>query len=200
MPYQQSQCTRPDLNGKPSARAGLKSACQRGQLPSWKRERRTFCTAVGWGGVASLFGGTFYVSTQFLSPAVLYEPPSFFRAGKLDQYPQGTVSEHWKDEQQVWIVHTDAGLYSLVATCTHLGCSPNWLPGERVFKCPCHGSTFTLAGDVIAGPAPEPLYRSPGRLAADGQLIIGTGRLGIRLASQANREPKRSSTAYVLPT
>ena len=137
---------------------------------------------------------------QFLSPAVLYEPPSFFRAGTHGQYPHGTVSELWKVEERVWIVHTDAGLYSLVATCTHLGCSPNWLPGERVFKCPCHGSIFTLAGDVTAGPAPEPLYRSPIRLDAEGQLIIGTGRLGIRLASQANHEPKRSSTAYVLPT
>lgn len=197
---QQSKRIRQRPDGKPSGRACSKAACRDVQLPLCPPDRRTFCAAIGWGGVASLLGGSLYASAQFLSPAVLYEPPSFFRAGMLDQYPKGTVSERWKDEEQLWIVHTDAGLYSLVATCTHLACSPNWLPGERVFKCPCHGSTFTLDGDVVAGPAPEPLYRNPVRIAPDGQLIIGTGRLGIRLASQANREPKRSSTEYVLPT
>ncbi|RMF88106.1 MAG: hypothetical protein D6736_11330 [Nitrospinota bacterium] len=165
-----------------------------------KLDRRTFCAALGWGGVAGLLGGTLYVSGRFLSPAVLYEPPAFFRAGRLEQYPPGTVSERWKEGERVWIVHTDAGLYSLVATCTHLGCTPNWSPAEKVFKCPCHGSVFTLEGDVVAGPAPEPLYRTPIRLTPEGELIVGTGRLGIRLASQANREPKRSAPGYVIST
>ena len=169
-------------------------------LPPANRHRRALCAAMGWGGVASLLGGTFYVSARFLSPAVLYEPPAFFRAGKPEQYLKRTVSEVWKDTEHLWLVHTDEGLYSLVATCTHLGCTPNWAPGEKLFKCPCHGSVFTLAGDVVAGPAPEPLYRTPLRLAPDGQLIIGTGRLGIRLASQANREPERRSTPYVIAT
>jgi cytochrome b6-f complex iron-sulfur subunit len=200
MQQQQSKRTQQRTNGKPSGQSCRNTACNTAESSACKRDRRTFCTAIGWGGVASLFGGTLYASAQFLSPAVLYEPPSFFRAGAPEHYPQGTVSELWKDEERVWVVHTDAGLYSLVATCTHLGCAPNWLPGEQVFKCPCHGSTFTLAGDVVSGPAPAPLYRTPIRLAPDGQLIIGTGRLGIRLASQANREPRRSSAEYVVST
>ena len=28
------------------------------------------------------------------------------------------------------------------STCTHLGCTPNYLSAESKFKCPCHGSGF----------------------------------------------------------
>ena len=54
------------------------------------------------------------------------------------------------------------GVY--LGICTHLGCSPklveadNFETGEGGFFCPCHGSTFDLAGRVSAGkPAPTNL-------------------------------------------
>jgi len=53
----------------------------------------------------------------------------------------------------------DAGgdLLAVGATCTHLGCQVR--PANRFFRCPCHGSTFTFAGDVVRGPATKPLSR-----------------------------------------
>ena len=35
-----------------------------------------------------------------------------------------------------------SGFYALLVTCTHLGCTPNYLSAESKFKCPCHGSGF----------------------------------------------------------
>ncbi len=72
-----------------------------------------------------------------------------------------------------------------VGICTHLGCSPtdkfktgadsgidpNW-PGG--FLCPCHGSTFDLAGRVYKSkPAPDNLEIPPHMYLGDAKLIIG---------------------------
>jgi len=72
-----------------------------------------------------------------------------------------------------------------VGLCTHLGCSPyadfetgggNHLPAswEGGFVCPCHGSTFDLAGRVYKNkPAPDNLEIPPYHYLSDTQLVIG---------------------------
>lgn len=70
----------------------------------------------------------------------------------------------------------------LIGVCTHLGCSPKYKPqlGEfgpdwtGGFYCPCHGSTFDLAGRVYKGvPAPINLEVPPHRYVKNNVLIIG---------------------------
>jgi cytochrome b6-f complex iron-sulfur subunit len=58
----------------------------------------------------------------------------------------------------------DGGLLALSRTCTHLGCSVPWDEDRNKFICPCHGSTFNLAGEVISPPAPRPLDIFPVRI------------------------------------
>ncbi|WP_144211218.1 ubiquinol-cytochrome c reductase iron-sulfur subunit [Shewanella donghaensis] len=70
-----------------------------------------------------------------------------------------------------------------VGICTHLGCSPTYLPdtfGEQVegvsagFFCPCHGSKFDMAGRVFQGvPAPLNLVVPPHQYVDDGTVLIG---------------------------
>jgi ubiquinol-cytochrome c reductase iron-sulfur subunit len=72
-----------------------------------------------------------------------------------------------------------------VGICSHLGCSPSdkFAPGAQPslpddwaggFLCPCHGSTFDLAGRVYKNkPAPDNLEVPPHMYVSDTKLIIG---------------------------
>ncbi|MFP3900385.1 MAG: FAD-dependent oxidoreductase [Acidimicrobiia bacterium] len=53
----------------------------------------------------------------------------------------------------------DGEVHAVELTCTHLGCTLRWNRGEASWDCPCHGSRFGVDGDVIQGPAVEPLPR-----------------------------------------
>jgi ubiquinol-cytochrome c reductase iron-sulfur subunit len=76
-------------------------------------------------------------------------------------------------------------LFVAVGICSHLGCSPidklqtgaqpslpdDW---EGGFLCPCHGSTFDVAGRVFKNkPAPDNLEVPPHMYLSDTRLLIG---------------------------
>ena len=44
-------------------------------------------------------------------------------------------------------------LHQRSAKCTHLGCHIHWNSTEECWDCPCHGSQFSVDGDVLNGPA-----------------------------------------------
>jgi cytochrome b6-f complex iron-sulfur subunit len=115
-------------------------------------------------------------TTRFMFPNVLFEPPLTFRAGRPEELKLGIVDERFKDSNNVWLVREEGGIYALSTTCTHLGCTPNWLSTEQKFKCPCHGSGFYITGINFEGPAPRPLERFAISLADDGQIFIDKGR------------------------
>jgi len=132
--------------------------------------RREFLNEVATGalGIAGL--GSMVVTYRFLSPNVLFEPPTTFRAGSPDLYPLNSVT--YLQDQQVYIVRTDQGFYAVSAVCTHLGCITQWKPEFEQIWCPCHGSKFRLDGTKIEGPAPRPLPHFSISLTADGELQV----------------------------
>lgn len=138
--------------------------------------RRQFLLKAGWGFFWAFLGGWLLSNLRYLFPNVLYEASLSFKAGKPEDYPLG-ISEKFKKSQRTWIVRTPQGFYAFWARCTHLGCTPNWFDAESRFKCPCHGSNFNKDGDVVAGPAPKPLWRCALKLADDGQILIDKGKL-----------------------
>jgi len=136
--------------------------------------RRSFFSwlSLGWLAFVAATGGFFTMMLRFFFPNVLFEPVQTFRAGYPADYEAGQVDLRWKAKYATWIVRNDEGIYALSTTCTHLGCTPNWLAAEQKFKCPCHGSGFRKTGINFEGPAPRPLERFKIVLADDGQIVI----------------------------
>ena len=141
-------------------------------------DRRSFIkwSAVGWTAFAAVVGGYATAAMRYMFPNVLFEPVQSFRAGFPDEYALGEVSERWKNKYGVWIVRDTEKIYALSTVCTHLGCTPNWLPSDNKFKCPCHGSGFYKTGINFEGPAPRPLERFKITLADDGQIVVDKTR------------------------
>ena len=105
--------------------------------------------------------------------ALVADPNSERKAYPTPDYAK---NEHRSIKPEVWVG---------VGICTHLGCSPtdrlqsgpqpslpdDWQGG---FLCPCHGSTFDLAGRVFRNkPAPDNLEVPPHTYLSDTRLIIG---------------------------
>src|SRR3954465_5744822 len=101
------------------------------------------------------------------------DPESDRKAFPIPSYAK---NEYRSIKPEIWVG---------VGICTHLGCSPtdrlqagpqpslpdDWQGG---FLCPCHGSTFDLAGRVFKNkPAPDNLEGPPYMYLSDNRLLIG---------------------------
>jgi len=152
----------------------------KGSRPKEKNvSRRNFLTwlSLGWAALVAAVGIASTATARFLFPNVLFEPPSTFKAGYPDDYAVGKVDTRWKEKFRCWIVRNTEMIYCLNATCTHLGCTPNWLDAEDKFKCPCHGSGFYISGINFEGPAPRPLERFCILLAENGELVVDKSKI-----------------------
>ncbi|MEE2778886.1 MAG: Rieske 2Fe-2S domain-containing protein [Myxococcota bacterium] len=53
----------------------------------------------------------------------------------------------------------DGTLVALAMECTHWGSDVRYRAASQRLECPSHGSVFDLTGQVVEGPADEPLRR-----------------------------------------
>ena len=115
------------------------------------------------------------IATDFLRPhrkssediggIIIAGPIERFEPGSVTAFPQG----------KFYLARLkDGGFLALSRRCTHLGCTVPWDPGQNLFVCPCHASTFAITGEVLAPPAPRPLDLYPVRI-ENGIVKVDTG-------------------------
>jgi len=73
------------------------------------------------------------------------------------------------------LVRETGGEYlALSMKCTHLGCTVKVDEAAGELACPCHGSRFSMAGEVQEGPADAPLTRYAATVEDDAVLVSVT--------------------------
>lgn len=122
---------------------------------------------------ANTFGGKFTLDKK-ASEFNLDDPPFLVADGKFfiaKVAPDASVKPV-ADENG--IVNAE-NLMAIYQVCVHLGCLVPYIPSEKRFICPCHGSTYERDSKFVRGPAPRDLDQFPVKV-VNGTVIVDTGR------------------------
>jgi len=68
-----------------------------------------------------------------------------------------------------------SGIMAIYQVCVHLGCLVPYIPSEKRFICPCHGSTYERDTKYVRGPAPRNLDQFRVKVAND-RIVVNTGQ------------------------
>lgn len=93
-------------------------------------------------------------------------------AGNVSELPIGTLNV--VGSEPVCIGRDPSGIYAMTLTCTHAGCdmAQHGTVSAQGIACGCHGSEFDPNGDVVRGPATQPLAHFAVTVDASGNLTI----------------------------
>lgn len=76
----------------------------------------------------------------------------------VDEIPVGSGAIMRDGLRKVAVARLEDGrLRAVSAVCPHMGCTVAWNAAEASWDCPCHGSRFTPGGEILHGPAKDPL-------------------------------------------
>lgn len=139
--------------------------------------RRFFNALMGLGFVGTLFG---FAGTAL---AYLWPMPDAAATSEFLSTTRGKVTGAELGENEgvvgrspmgkVLVVRKDGALRGVQATCTHLGCTVAWNGESGETECPCHGARYALDGQVLKGPARDPLAQVEVREETEGLRILG---------------------------
>lgn len=132
-------------------------------------KRRDFITCVGLGSLASSLPAKVTASSQ---------ETTLTSSTSGDWQTVGTIAELNKTGQllnenspvgSVLVIGNsqNKNLVAVNPTCTHMGCTVEWLEDEKIFLCPCHASEFKSNGNVQTGPATKPLSTYQAKIEGD---------------------------------
>jgi cytochrome b6-f complex iron-sulfur subunit len=118
------------------------------------------------------FGGKFTLEQKASEFTVnddpLLEPDGKFYVVKVT--PGDAIQPAVDEDGQL----NSANLMAIYQVCVHLGCLVPYIPTEKEFICPCHGSTYQRDTQYVRGPAPRNLDQFRVQVVND-TVIVNTG-------------------------
>ncbi len=159
--------------------------------------RRRFIQASFWAGLSVTLLGSVGLFLDFWYPRNVRGFGGPVAAGKVTDFPRG-ADPRPNLSGQFWMTNLDGadtrdggsgggqGLIALWRKCPHLGCTVPWknnaatpegFTGATWFQCPCHGSTYTMAGVRVFGPAPRSMDTMLVEIDDKGNITVQTGEI-----------------------
>ena len=103
---------------------------------------------------------------------------AFEEVGSVSQLEQtGEILNEELSNGSALVIKDPTNAEKLIAvnpTCPHAGCTVTWESDQQKFLCPCHDSEFSSSGEVLEGPATEPLASYEVKLEGDSILVKTT--------------------------
>ena len=122
--------------------------------------------AISLAGILGLGG-----LARFFSHKMEAGKPTRFELGSIDDFPAS--GKLIRSDIPAVVYKTSGGYLAYSLVCTHLGCTLEE-SGEG-YRCQCHGSQFDPDGNVLKGPADQPLTELKIQLTDDGNLVLESG-------------------------
>lgn len=121
--------------------------------------RRYFVNSLLSSGMIATAASIFYPILKFVIPPETAESAVMsVSVGRPDEVQPNSGAIFKFGGEPGLLVRTGEGdLRAFSARCTHLNCTVQYDPAEKLIVCACHGGLFDLNGRNIAGPPPKPL-------------------------------------------
>ncbi len=122
--------------------------------------RRRFLNLFLGAGSLTFISAVVYPVIKFLTPppAAAESGDQTVSAGKVSEYSRNSgKTVKFGNEPALVVRRQDGEVKAFLAVCTHLGCTVQYLPGDKVIWCACHNGKYDLNGINISGPPPRPL-------------------------------------------
>ncbi len=126
---------------------------------SEKQSRRDFLNWVLGIGFLGWLAAVLYPVYSYLKPPKAPEVDvSNLKLGKVEDFPVDSGKIFKMGSQPGLLIRTQDGKFKAFnATCTHLSCTVQYKPDEKIIWCACHNGKYDLSGKNISGPPPAPL-------------------------------------------
>jgi Rieske Fe-S protein len=122
-------------------------------------KRRHLVNTLLSSGIAATAASIFYPILRFVIPPETAESAMMAASvGRADDVaPNSGIIFKFGTEPGLLVRTAEGELRAFSARCTHLNCTVQYDPAEKLIVCACHNGQFDLNGKNVAGPPPKPL-------------------------------------------
>jgi nitrite reductase/ring-hydroxylating ferredoxin subunit len=130
-----------------------------GGIGRWRLSRRQILQA-GLGAAAGLAAGLAGVALRSGTERTggdwgeedLVAGEGFWtEVARMDDVPEGSAVRFTTAAFDGFVVNDHGTIRALSSVCTHMGCTLHYRPDWQDLRCPCHGASFDMAGQLANG-------------------------------------------------
>jgi len=130
---------------------------------------------LGTGALASLGAILYPIARFMIPPRIVESAASSVVAAKVAEVKPNSGKVFKFGSKPALLIQTPTGEYrAFNAVCTHLDCTVQYRPEEKLIWCACHNGRYDLTGKNISGPPPRPLEEFKVNVRGD-EIVVSRG-------------------------